>query len=119
METNSEPYCNIPMSNNSNHTAKVSEQDYALVRNYKWSLYEFKDDKRYRVFILTRIDGKLTHMHHLIMGKPKSKQEVITHRNNDKLDNRRCNLVATQKKHSLKRTVEPMEDNDNYNHTLF
>jgi hypothetical protein len=113
MNNNDEPYCIVPFSNNSNLTAMVSIQDYTLVMKHKWAFYEFQDKTRDRMFVMSSIDKKLIHMHHLILGKPTSKFEIIIHKNNNKLDNRRCNLIITERKHSLnnKRTcIKPIED---------
>jgi HNH endonuclease len=117
METLNEPYCMVPISNDENYKAIVSQQDFDLVKTQKWSMYQFKDNGKNRTIIVTRIEGKLTQMHHFIIGKPKSKHEIIIHINDNKLDNRRCNLVVSTLKQNLKKKIdnlEPMEDNDNY-----
>lgn len=117
MSDNDEPYCVIPISNNTNLTALVSIQDYDFVRNYKWSLYQFQDNKRDRVFVLSTVNKKLIHMHHFILGKPTSKYEIIIHKNNNKLDNRRSNLLIISKKNNFIRkheNIEPIYDNEHY-----
>jgi hypothetical protein len=114
---NDEPYCLIPISNEANYTALVSQQDYNLVKDYKWSRYEFVDKCRTRVFVVTSIDKKLIHMHHIILGKPKNKCEIITHKNNNKLDNRRSNLMSVERKLSFKnksKDMKPIEDTEHY-----
>lgn len=117
MNNNDEPYCVIPISNEVNCNALVSQQDYNLVRDYKWSRYEYEEKCRTRVFVVTRIDKKLIHMHHIILGKPKNKSEIIAHKNNNKLDNRRCNLMNVEKKKNFINKInnlKPIEESDQY-----
>jgi HNH endonuclease len=114
---NDEPYCVIPISNEANYTALVSQQDYNLVKDYKWSRYEQQSKPNNPVIVVTRIDGKLVQMHHLILGKPKDKYNVFIHTNNNKLDNRRNNLKTVEKKLSLInkiKSLKPMEDTEEY-----
>jgi hypothetical protein len=117
MNINDEPYCVVPISNNTNVTAIVSIEDYDLVKKHKWSMYEQQSRSHAPIIIVTRQNGKLTRIHHLILGKPSNKYEIVRHKNNNKFDNRRSNLVITSKKDNFIRKQEnakPISDNEHY-----
>jgi hypothetical protein len=107
-------HCDIPIANDHNHIALVSKEDYHVINQFKWSRYEQTRNNKVRVNVVTRINSKLVHMHHMILGKPKSKHEIIIHKNNNSLDNRRTNLVFAKKQDNLLRHIEniiPIQDN--------
>jgi hypothetical protein len=117
MSDNDEPYCIVSISNNTNVSALVSNQDFELVKNHKWSIYEQQSRSHKLVTIVTRQNGKLIRIHHFILGKPLSKFEIIVHKNNNKLDNRRCNLMVTSRKKNFVRKYESITrilDNEQY-----
>lgn len=68
--------------------AIVDDEDYEVVRKYKWSLKTSSDKKRH--YVTTRINNKTAYLHRLIMNPPKHLE--IDHRNHNCLDNRKCNL---------------------------
>jgi len=108
----------IPISNDNNYFAIVSEQDVDLVKNYKWARY---DNKSRLPIILTRINNKNVHMHHLILGKPKTKNENVIHKNNNELDNRRSNITYILRKNNFTRKYENakvIEDDDTKIHPI-
>lgn len=112
-----EPYCEIPIINDVEYTALVSHQDYNLVKNYDWRRYEFQRSGSTRVIVVTIIDKKLMQMHHMILGKPTNKCEIIVHKNNNKLDNRRCNLINVERKQSFINKIinlKPLEETDHH-----
>lgn len=73
-----------------NKTVILDDADIELVSGYKWCA--FKRDKKYYALTSVRFHGKNTNllMHMLILGKKPGYE--IDHKNNDGLDNRRCNL---------------------------
>lgn len=80
---------------------KVDECDKPILEKYNW---EVSDDG----YVIARIhhkDGALLctlHLSRLIMGAPNDL--VVHHKNRDKLDNRRCNLITLtiSQHHSLR-----------------
>lgn len=76
---------------NTGQYALVDDEDYEVVRDYKWRLH----GGRY-----ASTGDKTVFMHRLILGAsvPKWPQAHIDHINNDGLDNRRSNLRVTNSK---------------------
>ena len=82
----------IPLTRD--RVAVISEEDYERISQYKWYFstngYAVRDSRNF-----ARTSGKVVYMHREI-ANPKD-DEVVDHRNRDKLDNRRGNLrVCTQ-----------------------
>lgn len=72
----------INKKSNQHIIAKIDDEDFEKVNQYKWHLHPNGYAKSNRnVF-----------MHHLIMGNKSSEGLVVDHKNQDKLDNRRENL---------------------------
>lgn len=63
--------------------ALVEENDFQRVNDYKWHLTAG--------YANSTIDGRNIKMHHFVFKKPKE-NHIIDHINEDKLDNRQCNL---------------------------
>ena len=117
MRDNDEPYCVVLISNNADVTALVSIEDYDIVKEHKWFIYEQQSRSHKPVTIVTPKNGKLIQIHHLILGKPANKYEIIRHKNNNKLDNRRSNLIITRRTNNFIRkheNIEPISDNEHY-----
>ena len=62
--------------------ALVDDEDYALVSQYKWHASEWSCGGKF--YARTKVNGKDTYMHNLIMG-----EKGIDHLNGDSLDNRK------------------------------
>jgi hypothetical protein len=81
----------IPIRNKDGEIIKytiVDEDDYDRVSKYTWSLSDY--------YAKGIVDGRKIFLHHFILQKP-SNQNVIDHKNGDKLDNRKCNLHEVSK----------------------
>jgi len=61
----------------------VDEDDYAQVSRYKWHLSQG--------YAYGFVDRRMIALHHFVFKKPRN-GHVIDHMNNDRLDNRKCNL---------------------------
>lgn len=70
-------------------TALVSVEDYDEVSKYTWSVARQRGKVYYAK---SRVDGKVTLMHRLILGNPPKKGMVVDHKNNNGLDNQRHNI---------------------------
>ena len=89
----------IPLWNINNEIvdyAYVSYEDYDNVNQYRWNLYKTinkktKKETKYATGYIST-DEQCVKMHHLIIGKPKTKDEVIDHRDRNGLNNMRENL---------------------------
>lgn len=66
----------------------VDEEDYGNVSKYTWC---FGGN-----YVKGYVDKKPIYLHHFVLNKP-SEQNVIDHKNGNKLDNRKCNLRETNK----------------------
>lgn len=62
----------------------VDNNDYENVSKYRWHLSNSG-------YVKAQVNKKTTFLSHFIFGKPKHRH-VIDHKNNNPLDNRRCNL---------------------------
>ena len=67
--------------------ALVSQEDYDNVNKYTWSIRK----KNKQTYVHGWVNGIDISMHQFIIGKAK-KGYVIDHKNNNGLDNQRCNL---------------------------
>jgi hypothetical protein len=113
--------CRIELANDENRFAIVSKKDLALVQQYKWARYDNVSRKHTLPIISTRINNKNVQMHHLILGKPATKYEVVIHKNNDELDNRRTNIMYVSRKGNFRRKYEntkPVEGKDTRTHPV-
>lgn len=82
---NNSPY-RIPLKNKDKvilDYSIVDEDDYKNVMKYKWHLSNG--------YANAKIDRKNVKLHHFINGKP-TENNITDHINQDKLDNRKCNL---------------------------
>lgn len=71
--------------------ALIDEEDYELVRQYRWN----PDTRSRTVYAQTQIGQKTVYLHRLLVGPDSSGH--VDHANQDGLDNRRSNLrVCTQ-----------------------
>jgi len=65
--------------------AVIDQQDFELVSKYRWYARKGKNG----VFYATSTLFKNIHMHRIILG---ATTELVDHKNQDGLDNRRCNI---------------------------
>lgn len=80
------------------YIALVDEQDFEQLSQYRWHLARSGKN----TYARTRIEGKHTQMHRLILPSPTDM--VIDHVNGNGLDNRRANLrLATQRQNNAHR----------------
>lgn len=78
-----------------NKVALIDDEDWELVKNYKWSAQKGKNDTFYAVTTIT------VPMHQLIMG---IKDQAIDHINGNGCDNQKINLrTATSQQNSFNR----------------
>lgn len=73
----------------SGEMVKIDEEDYEIIKNYKWRLNKTKKYK-YAVAYKLKSKNKTVVMHRLIMKA--TKRQMIDHINGDGLDNRKLNL---------------------------
>ncbi len=73
------------------HIAIVDDEDYGLVSEYSWRLF---DNKRGHRYAQTTVGKDTIRMHRLILGLNKGDQTMVDHKNGNGLDNRRENLRA-------------------------
>jgi hypothetical protein len=78
----------------------ISEDDYELLAQYKWSKYF----DRKRITVAASINGKLTQLYHLLLGHPKCITEIIVHKNGNYLDKRRSNIEYVERKTNFTNT---------------
>jgi hypothetical protein len=81
-------------------TALVDDCDYALVRAHSWCAIPSGRGWRAQ----SRIKGKTTYMHRLLMGFPAS---AVDHKNLNSLDNRRPNLRLATKSQNAANSLPP------------
>jgi hypothetical protein len=88
----------------------ISKEDYELVSKYKWAKYI----NGKRIIISSRINGKNVQLHHLLLGKPQDKTQIVIHKNGNYFDKTRSNIEYTEKKSSFvnKHLKELPEDID-------
>lgn len=75
----------------------VDNDTHADLSKYKWYVGNVsKGDPTPKYYAMTKIDGKTTYIHRLIVGALKG--QIVDHRDGDTLDNRRRNLrIVTPK----------------------
>lgn len=76
----------VPLTRNK--VAVISSEDYDVVSKHNWSCNK-------RGYAETRFNNKLVLLHRLIMTP--QKEDIIDHKDGDKLNNRRENLRVTNK----------------------
>jgi HNH endonuclease/AP2 domain len=65
----------------------IDAEDWPRISEFKWSV---SSDGGKRMYVSTRIEGKKTYLHRMILKAPYS--QTVDHRNGDPLDNRKANL---------------------------
>ena len=75
------------------HVAIVDRKDYGVIRPYKWS----SKNSGGNIYAQAYVDGKVKLMHRMIgeamAGRALDKSDIIEHKNDNALDNRRENLI--------------------------
>jgi hypothetical protein len=69
------------------HLFLIDAEDWPRISEFKWSV---SSDGGKRMYVSTRIEGKKTYLHRMILKAPYS--QTVDHRNGDPLDNRKANL---------------------------
>jgi hypothetical protein len=103
---------NIPLKDKDGNIldyAIVSEEDYERVSKYKWNLYQKINKKTNHILKYSHgyIDKNNQSMplHHFILGKPRSKDEVVDHIDHNGLNNQSNNLrYATKSQNAQNKT---------------
>lgn len=82
-----------------NRTIKIDAKDRSVLKSFKWYI-----DRHHRTFYAaTRIRGKKTYLHRLILSAPTGVE--VDHINGNGLDNRRANLrLCTRSENQRNRT---------------
>ena len=78
---------------NSSYVFFISNVDKRHIENLKWN---FLKNKKGQDFVCTRVNNQTMYLHHIIMRRTGIKQpspkHIVSHINENKLDNRRENL---------------------------
>lgn len=80
-----------------NDFIQIDDNDYELIKNFKWNILEVTPNNKYAT---TYIERKLVLMHRLLMGFPKGKE--IDHIDGNGLNNSRSNLRICSHKDNLR-----------------
>jgi len=95
------PEGSMEIALSSGHKVLVDIADYGLLSNYSWYLNKAAGQTQ-RCYAAARVrgTGERIRMHRLLMDAPAGM--VVHHKNNNGLDNRRCNLEVTTNRKNTK-----------------